>query len=101
MSRHCYVFLAVLILALTGFGVSQEVPANENTNAYREFALTHRGDAKVGEELFSDAKTQCANCHGITGLEKSGPNLDGIGEKYTLSDLIAHILEPSLAIMPG
>src|SRR5262245_60450219 len=69
---------------------------------YRQFALDHPGDAKLGEQLFlKDKKLVCANCHRITGAEKAGPNLDGIADKYSRRELIEQILRPSLSIKPG
>ena len=57
---------------------------------------------KTGEQLFlNEKKLACANCHHITGIEKNGPNLDGIADKYSRRDLIEHILKPSLSIKPG
>jgi len=71
-------------------------------DTYRQFALDHPGDAKLGEELFlKDKKLVCANCHRITGAEKAGPNLDGIADKYPRRELIEQILRPSLSIKPG
>ncbi len=70
--------------------------------SYRSYALTHVGDVAAGKKLFeADAKLVCTDCHRITGQEKSGPNLDGIGEKHTRADLIRHILMPSETIRPG
>jgi putative heme-binding domain-containing protein len=71
-------------------------------DTYRQFALDHPGDAKLGEQLFlKDKKLVCANCHRITGAEKAGPNLDGIADKYARRELIEQILRPSLSIKPG
>ncbi len=69
---------------------------------YREFAVTHAGDADAGRLLFEqNEKLSCSACHRITGLEKSGPNLDGVGDKFTREELIEQVLEPSRAIKPG
>jgi putative heme-binding domain-containing protein len=74
----------------------------EQIDTYRQFALEHPGSAKAGEQLFlTEKKLACANCHRITGAEKSGPNLDGIADKYSRRDLIENILKPSLSIKPG
>ena len=71
-------------------------------DTYRQFALEHSGSAKAGEQLFlTEKKLACTNCHRITGAEKSGPNLDGIADKYSRRDLIENILKPSLSIKPG
>lgn len=74
----------------------------EQIDAYRQFALKHPGNAKAGEQLFlTEKKLACANCHRITGAEKSGPNLDGIADKYSRPELIEHILRPSAFVKPG
>src|SRR5215831_19528996 len=65
----------------------------QTIDTYRQFALDHPGDAKLGEQLFlKDKKLVCANCHRITGAEKAGPNLDGIADKYPRRELIEQIL---------
>lgn len=78
---------------------------NESTgrlDEYRRYALEHPGEVAAGERLFKTHKQlACANCHVISGLEKSGPNLDGIADKYPRPELIRHILEPSAFIQPG
>jgi putative heme-binding domain-containing protein len=74
----------------------------ELIETYRAFALKSSGNAKAGEQLFrSEKKLACENCHRITGAEKSGPNLDGIADKYSRRELIEHILRPSASIKPG
>ncbi len=75
---------------------------NPELDIYRNFALANVGDATAGEIVFREnRKAVCADCHRIVGMEKSGPNLDGIGEKYSRAELITHILEPSAFIKPG
>lgn len=70
--------------------------------AYRQYALDHPGSAKIGEQLFLTEKNlACASCHNITGAEKSGPNLDGVADKFSKPELIENILRPSLTIKPG
>ena len=74
----------------------------EPQSLYRDFALQNQGDAKAGELVFrSHREANCADCHRITGMEKSGPNLDGIGEKYSRSEMIEHLLNPNLSIKRG
>lgn len=82
------------------------IAADGNTpgsvDAYRRYAVENPGDAVAGERLFKTHKNlACANCHAISGLEKSGPNLDGIADKYPRQEMIRHILEPSAFIQPG
>ena len=98
----CSFVLAVLSLS-TFFGkfAGADEPLQQ-IDSYRQFALEHPGNAKAGEQLFlTEKKLACANCHRITGAEKSGPNLDGIADKYSRRDLIENILKPSLSIKPG
>lgn len=102
MHRVFFVFATLALSNCFGSLVTAEETEPSAESSHRDFALTHAGDAGAGKVLFHDAKkTQCANCHRITGMEKSGPNLDGIGEKYTRAELIEHVLRPSLTIMPG
>lgn len=85
--------------------LGSEATSAEETDrqqAYREFALSHDGDVSAGEMLFrQNRKAMCSDCHRITGMEKSGPNLDGIGEKYAKPEMIAHLLNPNLSIKRG
>ena len=82
--------------------VAQELPDRGGRSAYQDFALDHQGDPARGKILFEKNKQlACADCHRITGMEKSGPNLDGIGEKYPRTELIRQILQPSESIKPG
>ncbi len=75
---------------------------NSQIDTYRQFAIEHAGNATAGEQLYlKEKKLACVNCHNITGAEKSGPNLDGIADKYSRRDLIENILRPSLSIKPG
>ncbi len=90
----------VLILLLGQMAAAQQ--ADDKIDVYRQYALAHPGDVQAGEQLFlRDKKLVCTNCHRITGAEKSGPNLDGIADKFKRPDLIEQILRPSLSIKPG
>jgi putative heme-binding domain-containing protein len=96
-------FLIVLLLAPTC--VSQLANAQTQPTElsdYRDFALEHEGDAAAGKHLYEQHKQlACNSCHLITGMEKSGPNLDGVGDKFTREQLIQEVLQPSLSIKPG
>jgi putative heme-binding domain-containing protein len=98
---------AVRGLLLLGVVLAAAFPAagadlNEQAENYRQFALTHAGDARAGQRLFeADKNLACTNCHRITGAEKSGPNLDGIADKYSRRELIEQILRPAASIKPG
>lgn len=91
----------LLLLLATGLHLQAADPLG-SPEAYRDYALQHTGDAQAGRRLFErDKRLACTACHRITGAEKSGPNLDGIADKYSRSELIHHILRPSASIKPG
>lgn len=71
--------------------------------AYRDFALRRDGDKAKGKTLFSDLKgLACLKCHAV-GSEggKVGPELSGVGLKYSKQDLIESVLYPSAKISSG
>lgn len=66
------------------------------------YALENEGDAERGKALFNHPqKAMCSKCHLLTGMEKSGPNLDGIADKYPIDQLARQILYPSEFIALG
>jgi putative heme-binding domain-containing protein len=67
-----------------------------------EQILKLEGNAQRGRELFfKSAGLQCANCHRIDGMGSTlGPDLTEIGKKYTRSQILESILEPSKFIDP-
>jgi putative heme-binding domain-containing protein len=66
-------------------------------------ALTKRGDAEQGRKVFEDIeKSQCLKCHRLGDRgERIGPELSGIGGRYSRITMIESILEPNRAIAPG
>jgi len=69
---------------------------------YLDEAGEHVGDAERGQALFRDSKkATCGSCHLLTGMEKSGPNLDGVADKYPGEELARQILYPDEFITPG
>ncbi|MCZ6793661.1 MAG: PQQ-dependent sugar dehydrogenase [Planctomycetota bacterium] len=95
-------------LVLTGALIASEEPADpagdlpDSLQEHERFALKNAGDATAGERLFrTHGSLRCTSCHNITGMEKSGPNLDGVGDKFTRKELIREILLPSASIKPG
>ena len=82
--------------------VAPHVTADESDlESFAQRALIQSGDVEAGRVVFESQRSQCSLCHRITGLERSGPNLNGIGAKYDKAELISHILKPSRSIMPG
>jgi putative membrane-bound dehydrogenase-like protein len=66
-------------------------------------ALTRPGNAERGRKLFFDVqKAQCVKCHRLGDQgERIGPELTGVGSRFSRIHLIESILEPSRAIAPG
>jgi putative heme-binding domain-containing protein len=94
------VVTANTLLLVTDIAAIQD--EQENRAHYFRYAIEHDGDAENGTQLFQNhAKLLCADCHNVTGLEKSGPNLEGIADKFNREELIRQILYPSESIKPG
>lgn len=66
-------------------------------------ALTRPGNAERGSKIFFDqTRSQCSKCHRIGEQgERIGPELTGIGNRFSRIHLIESILEPSRAVAPG
>jgi putative heme-binding domain-containing protein len=66
-------------------------------------ALARSGDPEHGRQLFFDAaKSQCIKCHRIgADGERIGPELTGVGKRFSRIYLIESILEPSRTIAPS
>jgi putative heme-binding domain-containing protein len=100
-------FSSVVLRAQNGLtGRGESVPAGSSSTSireYREFALTHDGDASRGKELFfSEQRVACSKCHTVDGSSgKAGPDLFAVGDKYPRRDLAVAVLEPSAAIAVG
>jgi putative heme-binding domain-containing protein len=65
--------------------------------------LTRAGNPERGRKLFFDAdKSQCLKCHrlGKQG-EEIGPELTGVGSRFSRIYVVESILEPSRTIAPG
>lgn len=69
---------------------------------YRGFASSHTRNAKKGSRRSEDdKKLSCNDSPRVTGMETSGLNLNGNGDKQTRAPLLENALEPSVAIKPG
>ena len=67
------------------------------------FALQSRGNVNRGREVFGNAeKSACVRCHRL-GAEggRIGPDLTGIGSRFSRIHLIESILEPSRTVAPS
>lgn len=66
-------------------------------------ALARTGDAERGSKLFFDAeKVKCSKCHRIGDQgERIGPELTGVGERFSRIHIVESILEPSRTVATG
>ncbi len=65
-------------------------------------ALSRRGDPARGRAVFLDAKAQCSKCHRVENAgERIGPELTGIGSRFSKIHIVESILEPSRTVTPG
>jgi putative membrane-bound dehydrogenase-like protein len=66
-------------------------------------ALSRTGDVERGRKLFLDAaKSQCIKCHQIGSQgERIGPELTGLGDRFSRIHIVESILEPSRTVTPG
>jgi putative heme-binding domain-containing protein len=90
-------FALLLAVAAQVFGQTPQI------KDYRDFAMSHDGDASHGKEIFlNEAKAACVKCHSTDGTaSKAGPDLQSAGDKLPRRDIIQAILEPSAAIAVG
>ncbi len=68
-----------------------------------EAALSRTGNAERGRKLFlTVGKSQCLKCHRLGDQgEKIGPELNGIGSRFSRMHLIESLLDPSRTIAAG
>jgi putative heme-binding domain-containing protein len=66
-------------------------------------ALTRAGDRERGRKLFFDVdKSLCLRCHRLGDQgERMGPELTGVGSRFSRIYVVESILEPSRTIAPS
>jgi putative heme-binding domain-containing protein len=66
-------------------------------------ALSKTGSVERGRNLFLDAaKTQCIKCHRLgSDGERIGPELTGLGDRFSRIHIVESILEPGRTVTPG
>ena len=64
--------------------------------------LARSGDARRGRDLFrAEGGLTCRTCHKAEGSGGDvGPALDGLGSKYSPSELLGQVLDPSKVVEP-
>lgn len=70
---------------------------------YASAALSRAGNPAHGREIFLNLeKSQCAKCHRVGDVgERFGPELTGLGSRFSKVHIIESILEPSRAVSPS
>ncbi len=70
---------------------------------FTQLALSRPGDPERGKKLFLDTgKSQCLKCHHLDNQgERIGPDLTGIGQRFSRIYLIESLLDPSRSIAPS
>jgi len=70
---------------------------------FAQLALTGKGDVKRGRDIFLNVKkSNCLTCHRLGDQGGAiGPELNGVGRRFSRAYLIESILEPSRAIAPS
>jgi putative heme-binding domain-containing protein len=70
--------------------------------SYRKYAMNRNGDLAEGKKIFYDQRALCSQCHTLDGSGRlAGPDLSTSGDKFSRTDLILSILNPSANIMTG
>ena len=98
---NAFIILFCLLLFLPASAISEEksVPSVES---YRKHATTRNGDRAQGKKIFYDQRALCSQCHTLDGSGRlAGPDLSTAGDKFSRTDLILSILNPSANIMTG
>jgi putative heme-binding domain-containing protein len=70
---------------------------------FSQAALAKMGDPERGRKLFFDAeKVQCSKCHRVADQgERVGPELTGLGDRFSRIHIVESILEPSRTVATG
>ena len=77
--------------------------ATERHELLSQLALATRGNPSRGREIyFQEEKTGCTKCHRLADRGGGiGPDLTGVGRRFSRIHLIESILEPSRVIAPA
>ena len=68
-----------------------------------QFALGSKGNAERGRQVFEDSQqAACLNCHRMGDKGgRIGPDLSGIGRRFSRVHLVESILDPSRSVAPS
>jgi putative membrane-bound dehydrogenase-like protein len=81
----------------------RRVSASIEREQLMKLALNRAGDAERGRKVFDDVeRSSCRKCHRIGDRgERIGPDLSGIGRRFSRVTIVESILEPSRSIAPS
>ncbi len=81
----------------------REKSSKMNVERLMQLALASRGNIQRGREVFLNAdKSQCIKCHRIEkDGARIGPDLTGLGNRFSRIHIVESILEPSRTIAPS
>ncbi|EEF58229.1 PQQ-dependent sugar dehydrogenase [Pedosphaera parvula] len=100
-SLSTHVFALLFLGQVTGHADPNAAPAKDKEE-YRRFALDHHGNPQLGRKLFADTRVACTKCHTIDGSSSNvGPDLASVGNKFSRTELMQAVLEPSSTIAVG
>ena len=96
MTKHVSPFLFVLVATVA---YASDKPLSAEAARYAAFA-SGVGDAINGKQVFLSEKATCSKCHAVGGTQRSaGPDLIGIGDKYSRKQLIEAVLQPNASLL--
>ncbi|OAI48037.1 hypothetical protein AYO44_01130 [Planctomycetaceae bacterium SCGC AG-212-F19] len=77
--------------------------ATADQERYSRAALSRAGNPAAGRQIFLNAeKSLCVKCHRVGDIgEKIGPELTGLGSRFSKIYIVESILEPSRTIAPS
>lgn len=89
--------------SFTGGPLFSKPSSEADPAAYLSAALSQRGNAARGRELFRDARrTGCLRCHAVAGEGGHvGPDLSGVGKQFDRRTIAENVLYPSRVVRPG
>lgn len=83
----------------------RRVSATANHERLALASLSRAGNPETGRKIFLDVeKSQCLKCHRVEGMEggeRIGPDLTGLGSRFSKAHVIESILEPSRTVSPS
>ena len=90
---HASVILALLLTCTA-------VADPPSVDVYESAGLTG-GEPAKGEVVFRAEASTCSKCHAVGGKQRgAGPDLYGIGDKYSREQLVQAVLHPNASLLP-